>query len=139
MLRGTTNREHNCTAQGFLTPSRSLPAEVARPALGAVHHSKNLYHLVADSISDQVSCCRNNQLPSSGNSARSSEKRELLESANGFINRVHNAICPGWTTLIQISIQVQQMRFSSLSPLDRQRRAFDFLEALSAASACPTS
>ena len=72
-----------------------------------MHHRKDLYHFFAGTIRDNVACCGHDQLTRSGNTARSSNERELFQSSDRLIDCIHNSVCSGNASLVQISIETQ--------------------------------
>jgi hypothetical protein len=72
-----------------------------------MHHGKDLYNFFAGAIRDNVACCGYDQLTRSGNTARSSNKRELFQSSDRLIDCIYYSVCSRNASLVQIRIETQ--------------------------------
>jgi len=72
-----------------------------------MHHRKDLYNFFAGTIRDKVACCGHDQLTRSRNPARSSSERKLFQPSDRLKDCIHNSVCSGNASLVQISIETQ--------------------------------
>jgi hypothetical protein len=84
-----------------------LLTEVSRPPLGAMHHRKDLYNFFAGTIRNNVTCCGHDQFTRSGNTASSSNQRELFQSSDRLIDCIYYSVCSRNASLVQIRIETQ--------------------------------